>query len=65
MNYAGSMVVEDEGGTRLQLHEYRGRRFFRRVRNFVLDTGEPVERIDCEIYAVAKTGERLRLVEPM
>jgi hypothetical protein len=59
VEYAATHVVEDASGARFQLYEYRGSRFFLRVRKFVLDTGEPVERVDFDNYVIAKTGETL------
>ena len=59
MDYAGRITVDDAGGSRFQIHEFRGRRFLVRIRRFVLDTGERVKRIDFENYEVASTGERL------
>ncbi len=59
MDYAGRVIVEDASGARFQIHEYRGRRLFAQVRQFVLDTGEPVKRVDSDHYEVATTGQRL------
>lgn len=59
MDYAGRVIFEDASGARFQIHEYRGRRFFAQVRQFVLDTGEPVKRVDCDHYEVPTTGKRL------
>jgi hypothetical protein len=57
-------VVEDASGARFQLYEFRGSRFFLRVRRFVLDTGEPVRRVDFDNYVISATGEPLVRVEP-
>jgi hypothetical protein len=59
MQYAGRLRVEDARGARFQIHEYRGRQLFRKVRRFVLETGEPVRRVDFDHHEVAKTGKRL------
>jgi len=65
IGYVGSIIVEDARGARFQLHEYRGTRFFREVRDFVLDTGEGVKPIDFNTYVIATTGEQLRRVAPV
>jgi len=59
MDYAGRVIVEDASGARFQIHEYRGRRFFAEVRQFVLDTGESVKRVDSDHYEIATTGKKL------
>jgi hypothetical protein len=59
MHYAGRLTVEDANGARFQIHEYRGRRLFRQIRRFVLQTGEPVRRLDFDNYEVARTGKKL------
>jgi hypothetical protein len=64
VEYAGSLVVENASGARFQLHEFRGQRYFREARDFMLDTGEPVKRIDFDNYVVAATGEMLVRVGP-
>jgi hypothetical protein len=63
MHYAGRLTVEDASGARFQIHEYRGRHLFRHVRRFVLQTGEPVNRLDFDHYEVARTGEKLVRIE--
>ncbi|HEX3675979.1 MAG TPA: hypothetical protein VHU79_01095 [Sphingomicrobium sp.] len=45
MQYAGRLRIEDA--------------IFRKIRRFVLETGEPVRRVDFDHYWVAKTGKRL------
>ena len=45
-SYSGRILVEDGAGARFYVHEYRGRRTFLLVRRYMLDTGEPVRRID-------------------
>jgi hypothetical protein len=64
VEYAATHVVEDASGARFQLYEFRGSRFFMRIRKFELDTGEPVERIDFDNYVISGTGEPLVRVEP-
>lgn len=59
VQYAATHVVEDASGARFQLYEFRALRFFKRVRTFALDTGEPVVRIDCDNYVIRATGETL------
>jgi len=62
VQYAGRITVEDPRGRRLQVNEYRGRRFFKHIRRFVLETGEPVKRITFDHYQVESTGEPLARV---
>ncbi len=62
-SYTGRILVEDASGARFYVHEYRGRRTFLRVRRYMLDTGEPVRRIDGECFAIVETGEKLMRVE--
>ena len=59
MDYAGRITVENASGVRFQLHEFRGRRFFKVERRYRLETGEAVRRLDFDHYIVAKTGETL------
>jgi len=58
MEYAGRITVEDVQGKRFQVHEFRGRRFLKRVRKFVLESGEAVRKIDFDNYEVGN-GRRL------
>jgi len=62
VEYVGSVIVEDASGARFQLYEYQGTRFFKRVRDFVLDTGERVRWVDVNSYQIVATGETLRRV---
>ena len=62
-SYTGRILVEDASGARFYVHEYRGRRTFLRVRRYMLDTGEPVRRIDGKCFAIVATGETLMRVE--
>ena len=62
-SYSGRILVQDAEGSRFYVHEYRGRRTFLRVRRYMLDTGEPVRRIDSETFVITTTGERLTRVE--
>jgi hypothetical protein len=62
-SYSGRILVEDVSGSRFYVHEYRGRRTLLPVRRFMLDTGEPVRRIDNEQFEIVPTGERLRRVD--
>jgi hypothetical protein len=61
-SYSGRILVEDGSGARFYVHEYHGRRTFLRVRRYILDTGEPVNRVDGDTFAIASTGERLTRV---
>ncbi|HVU30037.1 MAG TPA: hypothetical protein VHE36_06530 [Sphingomicrobium sp.] len=62
-SYSGRILVEDAAGARFYVHEYRSRRTFLPVRRYVLDTGEPVRRVDRERFAIVATGEKLTRVE--
>jgi hypothetical protein len=62
-SYAGRILVEDADGSRFYVHEYRGRRTFFRTKRYVLDTGEPVRRLDERTFVIERTGERLARVE--
>ena len=62
-SYSGRLLVEDDSGARLYVHEYRGRRTFLRVSRYMLDTGEPVRRIDKRNFEIVATGERLILID--
>lgn len=64
MEYMGSILVEDASGCRIEIHEYRKSRLFSRtVRNFLLDTGEQVRRLDDKTFVIATTGETLTLAD--
>ena len=63
VEFAATHVVEDVRGARFQLYEYRGRRFMRKVRKFVLDTGDLVKRVDFDHYVIAASGEPLMRVD--
>jgi hypothetical protein len=58
-SYSGGILVEDASGSRFYVHEYRGRRTFLRGRRYMLDTGEPVRRVDSSTFVIETTGERL------
>lgn len=58
-SYVGCVRVEDASGCQFEVHEYERRKWFVRVRRLVLDSGEPVRRIDDTTYVVAATGETL------
>jgi hypothetical protein len=62
-SYSGRILVEDGSGARFYVHEYRGRRTFLRVRRYMLDTGEQVNRVDRNTFAIVSTGERLTRVD--
>jgi hypothetical protein len=62
-SYSGRILVEDASGARFWVHEYRGRRTFLRVNRYILDTGEPVRRIDANSFAIVATGETLVRVD--
>ena len=58
-SYSGRVLVEDASGARFYVHEYRGRRTLMPSRRYVLDTGEPVRRVDRHSFVIVATGERL------
>ena len=58
-SYSGHILVEDASGARFYVHEYHGRWTFLRARRYMLDTGEPVRRLDADTFVIEKTGERL------
>lgn len=62
-SYSGRILVEDASGARFYVHEYRGRRTFFRTRRYMLDTGEPVRRLDARTFIIEKTGEALVRVD--
>ena len=62
-SYSGRILVEDASGARFFVHEYRGRKTFLPVRRYMLDTGEPIRRIDAQTFEITTTGERLQRVE--
>jgi hypothetical protein len=62
-SYSGRILVEDASGARFFVHEYRGRRTLFQTRRYMLDTGEPVRRVDARSFIIEKTGETLVRVE--
>ena len=62
-SYSGHILVEDASGARFYVHEYRGRRTFFRASRYMLDTGEPVRRIDSKTFEIMTTGEQLTRVD--
>lgn len=63
LHYAGHITVESATGARYQVHQYRGRRLFRLVSRFVLETGQRVQCLDFDHYVIARTGEPLSRVQ--
>lgn len=61
--YAGSLMVEDAGGARFHVHEFKCRRMLSRTSRFELDSGEAARRVDERTFSVIATGERLVLVD--
>ena len=61
-SYAGRILVEDAEGSRLYVHEYRGRRTLFSARRYMLDTGESVRLVDARTFEIERTGERLTRV---
>ena len=61
-HYSGRILVEDASGARFYVHEYRGRKTLLPVRRYMLDTGEPIRRVDRETFEITTTGERLQRV---
>lgn len=62
-SYSGRILVEDASGARFYVHEYRGRKTFLPVRRYMLDTGEPIRRVDSQTFEITTTGERLQRVD--
>jgi hypothetical protein len=63
MEYAGRITVQDASRARFALHEYRGRKLFKRLRVLVIaETGERVRQRTLNSFVVAATGEPLVLV---
>ena len=58
-SYSARFLVEDASGARFYVHEYTGRRLFRRIRRYMLDTGESVRRVDERTFIITGTGETL------
>lgn len=56
-SYVGRIEVEDASGCRFDIHEFLCRRRFRRVRIYVLDTGEDARAVDEHTFVIAGTGE--------
>jgi hypothetical protein len=61
--YSGRIPVEDASGSRIYVYQYTGRRTFRRVTRYMLDTGESVRWLDDRTFVVDATGETLRRVD--
>ena len=61
--YTGSLMVEDAGGARFHVHEFKCRRMWSRTYRFELDSGEEARRVDERTFSVVATGERLVLVD--
>ena len=61
--YSGRIPVEDASGSRIYVYEYTGRRTFRRVKRYMLDTGEPVRRVDEQAFVIIAIGEKLVRIE--
>jgi hypothetical protein len=61
VSYVRSIPVRDANGDQLTVYEFQDRRFIRKVRRLKLCTGETVERVDGDTFALA-TGERLTRV---
>lgn len=65
-NRASCIQVEDASGCRFHLHEYRRRPVLFGARRYVLvETGEPVRRVDEATFVIATTGEPLVQVRPL
>lgn len=62
-SYSGRILVEDAEGSHFYVHEYRGRRTFLPTRRYVLETGEPVHRVDARTFTITATGEKLTRVD--
>jgi len=59
MVYAGYLVVEDKKGARFLVRKFRGRRFFKPVVRYLLDSGERLQPIDGGSFQIRSTGEKL------
>ena len=63
MEFAGKITVEDASRARFAVHEYRGKKLFRRLRVLVVvETGARVTQRSLNKFVVAGTGEPLVLV---
>lgn len=61
MSYVRSIPVRDQAGVGLTVHEFQDRRFLRKVKRWVLCSGESVEP-EGDGFVILETGERLTLV---
>jgi len=59
MFYAGYFVVENGDGARLLVRQFHGRRFFKSITRYELDSGARVTRLSGNTFQVAATGEKL------
>lgn len=59
MVYVGYLVVEDRSGSRFRVQKFRGRRFFKPVVRYLLESGERLEPIDPDTFQIRSTGEKL------
>lgn len=59
MVYVGYLVVEDCSGSRLRVRKFRGRRFFKPVVRYLLESGEQLRPIGGDTFEVTSTGEKL------
>ena len=62
MSYVRSIPVLDAQGVEIAVYEFQDKRFLRKVRRMKLDTGELVEPVDENTFAVVGTGEKLTRV---
>ena len=62
VEYLCSITVEDASGAQFVAYEFRRRSFLLGESCFELDTGEPLDLIDGNTFAIATTGERLMRV---
>ena len=62
MQFLRSIPVRDANGDELTIYEFHERRFLRKVRRMKLCTGEQVEAVDENTFALVTTGEKLTRV---
>jgi hypothetical protein len=62
MEFSGLILVEDGSGARHRIGAFWSRRFFKMVRQYRLETGARVDRIDSDTFQVPATGEKLQVL---
>jgi hypothetical protein len=59
VGFMRSIPVKDANGDELTIYEFHERRFLRKVRRMKLCTGELVEAVDENTFALVGSGEKL------